>query len=176
LKQGQTKVINGNLLTVPVGGGLLYVQPVYVQSTAETAYPLLQKVLVAFGDQIAFENTLDEALDVLFGGDSGAEAGDTGTDSTVAPETPSVDPNTGTDGGTDTGSDTGTDTGTDGDTGVTTGDPATDAQLQQALNEAKQAIADKQAALEKGDFAAYGAADAKLAEAVARALELTSGK
>ena len=176
LKQGQTKVINGNLLTVPVGGGLLYVQPVYVQSTAETAYPLLQKVLVAFGDQIAFENTLDEALDVLFGGDSGAEAGDTGTDSTVAPETPSVDPGTGTDGGTDTGSDTGTDAGTDGDTGVTTGDPATDAQLQQALNEAKQAIADKQAALEKGDFAAYGAADAKLAEAVARALELTSGK
>jgi len=68
LKQGQSKVLNGNLLTVPVGGGLLYVQPVYVQSTGETSYPLLQKVLVAFGDQIAFEDTLDKALDVLFGG------------------------------------------------------------------------------------------------------------
>ena len=76
LKQGQSKVLNGNLLTLPVGGGLLYVQPVYVQSTGGTSYPLLQKVLVAFGDQIAFEDTLDEALDVLFGGDSGANAGD----------------------------------------------------------------------------------------------------
>ena len=80
LKQGQSEVINGNLLTLPVGGGLLYVQPVYVQSTGDTSYPLLQKVLVAFGDQIAFEDTLDLALDVLFGGDSGAEAGDNAVD------------------------------------------------------------------------------------------------
>jgi uncharacterized protein len=72
LRQGSTRVLNGNLLTLPVGGGLLYVQPVYIESTGETSYPLLQKILVAFGDQIAFEDTLDEALDVLFGGDSGA--------------------------------------------------------------------------------------------------------
>ena len=32
-------------------------QPVYVQATGDTSYPLLQKVLVAFGDQIAFEPT-----------------------------------------------------------------------------------------------------------------------
>src|SRR5699024_3172573 len=78
LKRGQTEVLNGNLLTLPVGGGLLYVQPVYVKSTGETSYPLLQKVLVAFGDKIAFKDTLDEALDSLFGGDSGAEAGEIG--------------------------------------------------------------------------------------------------
>lgn len=71
LRQGSTRVLNGNLLTLPVGGGLLYVQPVYIESTGETSYPLLQKILVAFGDQIAFEDTLEEALDVLFGGDSG---------------------------------------------------------------------------------------------------------
>jgi uncharacterized membrane protein (UPF0182 family) len=64
-------VLNGNLLTLPVGGGLLYVQPVYIQSTGETSYPLLKKVLVAFGDKIAFEDTLSGALDVLFGGDTG---------------------------------------------------------------------------------------------------------
>jgi uncharacterized membrane protein (UPF0182 family) len=67
LRQGSTRVLNGNLLTLPVGGGLLYVQPVYIQSTGETSYPLLQKILVAFGDQIAFEDTLDEALTALFG-------------------------------------------------------------------------------------------------------------
>lgn len=76
LRQGSTKVLNGNLLTLPVGGGLLYVQPVYIQSTGETSFPLLKKVLVAFGDKIAFEDTLDAALDNLFGGNSGASAGD----------------------------------------------------------------------------------------------------
>ena len=72
LRQGSTRVLNGNLLTLPVGGGLLYVQPVYIESTGETSYPLLQKILVAFGDQIAFEDTLEDALDALFGGNSGA--------------------------------------------------------------------------------------------------------
>src|SRR5690606_5667486 len=76
LDQGSTTVRKGNLLTLPAGGGLLYVQPVYVQSTGETSYPVLQKVLVAFGDEIAFESTLDAALDVIFGGASGANAGD----------------------------------------------------------------------------------------------------
>lgn len=82
VNQRQSEVIYGNLLTVPVGGGLLYVQPVFVQSTGETSYPLLQKVLVAFGDQIAFKDTLTEALDELFGGDSGAQTGDESTPST----------------------------------------------------------------------------------------------
>ena len=39
LQQGQSKVLNGNLLTLPVGGGLLYVQPVYVQSTGGDELP-----------------------------------------------------------------------------------------------------------------------------------------
>jgi uncharacterized membrane protein (UPF0182 family) len=89
LRQGSTRVLNGNLLTLPVGGGLLYVQPVYIESTGETSYPLLQKILVAFGDQIAFEDTLDEALDVLFGGNSGATTGDGQTGSTNSGDTSS---------------------------------------------------------------------------------------
>lgn len=43
---------------------------------ASTSFPLLKKVLVAFGDQVGFADTLDEALDQVFGGDSGASAGD----------------------------------------------------------------------------------------------------
>ena len=88
LQRGDTEVLRGNLLTLPVGGGLLYVQPVYVQSTSNTSYPLLRKVLVAFGDNIAFEDTLDEALNQLFDGESGAAAGD---EEVPEPETP-VDP------------------------------------------------------------------------------------
>jgi uncharacterized membrane protein (UPF0182 family) len=78
LTKGTTKVVLGNLLTLPVGGGLLYVQPVYVESRGETQYPLLREVLVSFGNKIEFEPTLDAALNKLFGGDSGAAAGDSG--------------------------------------------------------------------------------------------------
>jgi uncharacterized membrane protein (UPF0182 family) len=91
LRQGSTTVLNGNLLTLPVGGGLLYVQPVYVQSTGETSFPLLKKVLVAFGDKIAFEDTLSGALDTLFGGSSGANP----TDGPTPPVVP-VEPGTST--------------------------------------------------------------------------------
>ena len=72
MRQGGSDVVLGNLLTLPVGGGLLYVQPVYVRATANnSAYPLLQKVLVSFGDVIGFDNTLKGALDQVFGGNSG---------------------------------------------------------------------------------------------------------
>jgi len=72
LRRGGSDVVLGNLLTLPVGGGLLYVQPVYVRATANTAaYPLLQKVLVSFGDQIGYDDTLKGALDQVFGGNSG---------------------------------------------------------------------------------------------------------
>ncbi|MFM1909453.1 MAG: hypothetical protein RLZZ545_151 [Actinomycetota bacterium] len=72
LRQGGADVVLGSLLTLPVGNGLLYVQPVYVRATANAAaYPLLQKVLVSFGDVIGFDSTLKGALDQVFGGNSG---------------------------------------------------------------------------------------------------------
>ncbi len=78
LRQGGSDVVLGNLLTLPVGGGLLYVQPVYVRATANNAaYPLLQKVLVSFGDVIGFDNTLKGALDQVFGGNSGTNLNNT---------------------------------------------------------------------------------------------------
>jgi uncharacterized membrane protein (UPF0182 family) len=152
LRQGSTKVLNGNLLTLPVGGGLLYVQPVYIQSTGETSFPLLKKVLVAFGDKIAFEDTLDGALNTLFGGQSGATAGD----------------------GSGTGAGTGTGTGTG--TGSGTGTGGTNNALQIALNAAKQALADKAAALTAGDWTAYGKADAALSKAIEAALKASGAK
>jgi hypothetical protein len=83
LRQGGSDVVLGNLLTLPVGGGLLYVQPVYVRATANAAsYPLLQKVLVSFGDQIGYDDTLKGALDQVFGGNSGT-ASTSGTTTTT---------------------------------------------------------------------------------------------
>ena len=79
LQQQASSVLRGNLLTLPVGGGLLYVQPVYTQSSTGTQVPLLHRVLVAFGEEVGFASTLDEALDQVFGGNSGADTGDEGT-------------------------------------------------------------------------------------------------
>ena len=145
LRQGSTRVLNGNLLTLPVGGGLLYVQPVYIESTGETSYPLLQKILVAFGDQIAFEDTLEEALDELFGGNSGANSADGGSQ----PQTPDQ-------GSTDQETQAPSDSG--------------NAELDQALTRASQALAAKEAALRSGDWEAFGEADRALADAIQDAL------
>jgi uncharacterized membrane protein (UPF0182 family) len=70
LNQGTSQVHLGNLLTLPVGGGLLYVQPVYVQAKTLNSYPRMQRVLVEFGETIAYESTLSAALDVVFKGTS----------------------------------------------------------------------------------------------------------
>ena len=70
------KVTFGNLLTLPVGGGLLYVEPLYVQAATGTSFPLLQQVIVSFGDKIAIGRTLGEALDNVFEGDSGVTTPD----------------------------------------------------------------------------------------------------
>ena len=63
------EVTFGNQLTLPVGGGVLYVQPIYVQASGAGAYPRLSAVAVAFGEKIAWAGSLDGALNDLFGGD-----------------------------------------------------------------------------------------------------------
>lgn len=142
LRNGGSEVTNGNLLTLPVGGGALYVQPVYVQSSGNTSLPLLRRVFVAFGDTIGYAPTLNEALDQVFGGDSGADAGDA-----------DVDPD---------------DTIDDG--GTT--DPDTDAQqrLSEALAAAEQALTDSQNAMTAGDWTAYGEAQDRLQAALEDAI------
>jgi len=73
-RQEGSSVTLGNLLTLPVGGGLLYVEPVYVQAKSTSSFPLSKIIVVAFGDKLAWSDTLDKALDGLFGGDSGAQS------------------------------------------------------------------------------------------------------
>ena len=91
LRQGGSDVVLANLLTLPVGGGLLYVQPVYVRATANnSAYPLLQKVLVSFGDVIGFDDSLKGALDQVFGGNSGTVLNNTSQSNSNGSTTPSA--------------------------------------------------------------------------------------
>lgn len=150
LRQGGTRVISGNLLTLPVGGGLLYVQPVYLEASTGTKFPLLQKVLVSFGDDIAFEDTLDKALDELFGGNSGANAGDGDGDGDGG----AVEP----------------DPGTGGEPQHPGDGSSTPPALKQALQDMKKAIDDRTAAMKDGDLTKFAEADKRLEEAFERAL------
>ncbi|MDQ6711099.1 MAG: UPF0182 family protein [Candidatus Dormibacteraeota bacterium] len=61
-----SKVIRGNLLVLPIESSLLYIEPVYLQA-ANVAKPQLKKVIVATGQNVAMENTLDQALASLLG-------------------------------------------------------------------------------------------------------------
>jgi uncharacterized membrane protein (UPF0182 family) len=155
LRQGQSEVINGNLLTLPVGGGLLYVQPVFVQASSGTQLPQLQKVLVAFGNQIAFEDTLNEALDALFGGDSGVDTGDADVQPTPGP-TPEPTPAPGE---------------TAAPEPTEPAEPPAD-EYQAALQEAQQAVLDREAALQAGDLTAFAEADERLTAAVEKLIAL----
>ena len=62
-------MLYGNLLTLPVGDGLLYVQPLYAlrAERRRRRYPMLQFVLVSFGEKVGIGTTLTEALDDVLG-------------------------------------------------------------------------------------------------------------
>jgi uncharacterized protein len=71
----------GNLFIIPIENSLIYVEPVYLEAT-NSSIPEVKRVIVAYGDRIAYEATLAEALDTLFGDGTGNTDGgtDNGTD------------------------------------------------------------------------------------------------
>ncbi|CRK61908.1 INTEGRAL MEMBRANE PROTEIN (Rhomboid family) [Alloactinosynnema sp. L-07] len=91
----------GNLLTLPVADGLLFVEPIYIQRKDANAFPQLARVLVSFGNKVGFAPTIDEALNEVFGagtGDTATKPGENGTNpptSTSAPTTSAPAPTTG---------------------------------------------------------------------------------
>ena len=137
----ESRAVFGNLLTLPIGdNGLLYVEPLYVEGTGENSFPLLQKVLVNYGDRVGYANTLAEALDQVFGAGAGEAAVDNDeapptTDQPDAPATPTPLPPA--DGGTET--------------------PSTP-EMQQAVEAINNALAALQTAQRNGDFAGQGQA------------------
>lgn len=154
-----SKVNLGNLLTLPVGGGLLYIQPIYISGTHESAYPKSRITVAAFGNKLAWADTLDKSLTMLFGGESGATAGDAGN--TPTPD-PSTDPSTPT---------TPPTSEPPGPSAPTTPPPASDpVALDQALADIQKAFTDGQEALKRGDFAAYGEAQQRLEAAIRAAV------
>jgi uncharacterized membrane protein (UPF0182 family) len=157
-----SQAVFGNLLTLPIGdNGLLYVEPLYVSGTGENSFPLLQKVLVNYGDRVGYADTFAEALEQVFGEGAGTAAADSGAADGGTP--PPAAPTT-----TEPGPTPAPAPPADG------GDGSADAARDQAvadINAALTALADAQRA---GDFARIGQAQADLQRAV-QAYQAASG-
>lgn len=65
--QSGSDVRFGDFLIIPISDGLLYVQPVYVRSSQETAIPELKRVLIANGGKVGYGSNLQLALNDSFG-------------------------------------------------------------------------------------------------------------
>jgi uncharacterized protein len=141
LQRNQTTIEYGNLLTLPVAGGLLYVEPVYIErANQESSYPQLARVLVSYNGRVGYDANLAEALDEVFGPGAGAATPSASSGGTPAP--PAGTPTT--------------------PTTPSSPDVAAAAQAIQT------AIADLKSAQQAGDFARQGTALAALDQAVAQ--------
>ncbi len=155
LNQGSAAAKYGNLLTLPMGSGLLYVMPIYTMREASSGgtYPALRFVAVRFGETVGIGATLQEALDQVFSGDAGA---DTGED----PNQPPTDP-------TEPGEPT---QPTQPEPGEPS--PADQQAAVAAMRQAQTAFDAADAALRRGDLAEYqkqvAAARAAVVDALAR--------
>jgi uncharacterized membrane protein (UPF0182 family) len=83
LNQNGSSVLLGNVLMIPVANALLYIQPLYVESS-RNAFPELQRVIAVYGNQpAAIGNTLSAALSTLFSApvqaNSGGSSGPSGS-------------------------------------------------------------------------------------------------
>ncbi|WP_229679808.1 UPF0182 family protein [Saccharopolyspora thermophila] len=134
--------IFGNLLTLPVAGGLLYVEPIYIQRNEAEAYPQLARVLVSFGGKVGFSETLAGALEEVFGSGAGQSTGQI-PDQQLPPATQGQQP----------------------PPGVNT---PVSPQLNQAVTDIRTALDRIRQAQQSGNFADLGAAYQQLDDAVRR--------
>ncbi|WP_420122208.1 UPF0182 family protein [Nakamurella sp.] len=154
--QGGSKVIFGNLLTLPVNDGLLYVEPFYIQgattsTTTSSSFPQLNRVLVWYAGRVGVGTTLTQAL------------------TRAAQSAPVQTPITG-DGTSLLPDDTGSTTPTTPSTPSATSPPP--ANEQAALAQMDAAASALDAAKASGDLGQIGAASQKLEDAVRAYLAL----
>ena len=130
-QRGST-VIRGSLLAIPLDQSLIYVQPLYLAASEQGALPELRRVIVAHGNQIAMEPTLEASLSRIFGGRIAPPPAQPTTTAGAAPS-PSAPPQAGE---------------------------------RAAALRAMDAWTRSQDALKRGDWAAYGAEQKRLEEAL----------
>jgi uncharacterized membrane protein (UPF0182 family) len=90
--QSGSSVVKGNLIVMPLQDSLIYLQPIYLKSTS-TAFPQLEKVVLASSTTVVWGNTLQEALNLLLAGGFSGNGGGGGTSPGSSPgPSPGVTP------------------------------------------------------------------------------------
>ncbi|WP_017306744.1 UPF0182 family protein [Spirulina subsalsa] len=83
--QEGSRVIRGDLFIIPIEQSLLYVEPVFLRSE-QGGLPELKRVIVVFGEKIVMEETLEQALNAVFGVTPVSTPAPTPVDSTLDPD------------------------------------------------------------------------------------------
>ena len=167
--QGGSEVIRGNLLVLPIGKSLLYVEPLYLRAE-NGQIPELKRVILATSERIVMEETLAEALVALFDTDETllAEA----TDSSTTPSAEEPEPET-------TSSDTSPQTSAGEDasaTDVAAAEEFTNQNIAELAQLASSHYEAAQTALRKGDWTTYGEELEKMEQALEALLQLTEAQ
>lgn len=68
--QKGSSVIRGNLLAIPMGGGFIYIEPIYLQSDKGGSIPEMKRVILAYQDHLVMAENLGSALVQVFGNQS----------------------------------------------------------------------------------------------------------
>ncbi|KQC04586.1 MAG: hypothetical protein APR53_09795 [Methanoculleus sp. SDB] len=74
--QSGSSVLRGNTLIIPIENSIIYVEPLYLEATEKGTLPQLQRVIVAYNDRLTMQETLADALDVIFGEGAGTGTGE----------------------------------------------------------------------------------------------------
>jgi uncharacterized membrane protein (UPF0182 family) len=147
----------GNLLTLPVGNDLLYVEPLYVQRGRDGTYPILAKVLASFNGKVAYANTVDQAIADLLSPNAQSPGNGTATNPSTSP-TPSTSGSTSASPSASSPS----------VTPSPTGSPGSSAEVDAAVKDIDKALKDLAEAQRTGNYAGIGQAQQELANAIAR--------
>ncbi|MEU3045857.1 UPF0182 family protein [Streptomyces sp. NPDC006984] len=147
LKGADSTIKYGNLLTVPLDSGFLYVEPIYAQGRG-SEYPLLSKVAVVYGQKIGFANDLSGALSQVFGEGSAGDGTTTPPDTGEPPADTEEPPATGDAALKDAIADA-QKAYADGQEAIKNGDWTAYGKAQQDLQDALQRAADAEGRLEE---------------------------
>lgn len=87
--QRGSEVIRGELLVIPIQEALIYVQPLFLRASGGSI-PEMKRVVVASGDRVVMGETLDQALDAMFGSGQTLAVSGQHADSTAAAPVPNA--------------------------------------------------------------------------------------
>jgi uncharacterized membrane protein (UPF0182 family) len=169
--QGGSEVIRGNLLVLPIGKSLLYVEPLYLRAE-NGQIPELKRVILATSERIVMEETLAEALVALF--DTGETLLTEAADSSTTPSAEEPEPETEM-----TSSDTSPQTSAGEDasaTDVAAAEEFTNQNIAELAQLASSHYEAAQTALRKGDWTTYGEELEKMEQALEALLQLTEAQ